>query len=52
MICDMKKTIYQTPHVRVISLDLENFICTSIQTMTMYTEVDEYGNIEHELYLD
>lgn len=48
----MKEINYQSPQVREIELDLENFLCTSIQTLTFQTEVDEYEDMEDELYLD
>ena len=47
----MKKT-YVTPDIRFNELELEGFLCTSIQTMKFTMEVDEHDIMEEEdLYL-
>lgn len=47
----MEKNIYQAPELREVGLDMENFICTSMKNVDMYIEVDEYDNMDQDLYL-
>lgn len=44
----MKKTTYDSPAVRYISIDLEGFICESIEKVSFTVEADEYQNMGEE----
>ena len=47
----MKENKYEKPQLRMLGLELENFVCASIQTM--FIEVEDYENLDsEELYFD
>ena len=49
----MKENKYEKPQLRMLGLELENFVCASIQAMTMFIEVEDYENLDSEdLYFD
>ena len=45
----MKQSTYIAPQATISEMELEGFLCTSIQTLTMIVEVDEYQNMGEEV---
>lgn len=44
----MSRNNYEAPLIAVASMELSGFICTSIQKMMLFVEVDEYQNMGEE----